>query len=176
MPDGANKGAFIQAYNAQIAVDEHAQIIVAATVVQASNDVRQLVPMAAKIVENVGRLADTTSADTGYFSAQNVEHPAFAQTNLLVPPPPQKAERMSVTEVSSAAAQMRAKLSSVANGALYKQRKAIVEPVFGQIKGARGLRQLLLRGLDAACAEFNFIALTHNVLKLFRHGARPALA
>ena len=73
LPDGANKGSFVQSYNAQIAVDAHAQIIVAAIVVQAANDVQQLVPMAEAIVANVGRLADTTSADAGYFSARNVE-------------------------------------------------------------------------------------------------------
>ena len=181
MPDGANKGAFIQAYNAQIAVDATAQIIVAALVVQAANDVQQLVPMASLILANVGRLADTTSADAGYFSAQNVEHAAFAQTNLLVPPPPQKTANVPLAmaplgEGTSAATRIREKLSDDADRTLYKQRKAIVEPVFGQIKEVRGFRRLLLRGLHAARAEFNFIALTHNLLKLFRAGAQPALA
>jgi transposase len=180
MPDAANKGAFIQAYNAQIAVDDAAQIIVAALVVQTPNDVQQLVPIAAQIAANVGRLATTTSADTGYFSTQNVEHAAFAETNLLVPPPPQKVASASraaaPSEGASVAGRMREKLSTAESHALYKQRKAIVEPVFGQIKEVRGFRRLLLRGLHAASCEFNVIALTHNVLKLFRFGARPALA
>jgi transposase len=180
MPDGANKGAFVQAYNAQIAVDGEAQIIVAALVTQAPNDARQLVPMAEAIVENVGQLAATTSADAGYFSAQNVEAPVLAGTSLLVPPDRQKHG----TEPSapppgsgaSAAQRMRHKLSSPESRALYKQRKPIVEPVFGQIKEPRGLRRFLLRGLRAVRAEFDFIALTHNLLKLFRSGYRPALA
>jgi len=71
---------------------------------------------------------------------------------------------------------MRQKLSSPEGRELYKQRKAIVEPVFGQIKEARGLRRFLLRGLDAVRAEFNLFALTHNLLKLYRAGARPVLA
>ena len=71
---------------------------------------------------------------------------------------------------------MRDKLSAAEGRALYKQRKAIVEPVFGQIKEVRGFRRLLLRGLHAASCEFDFIALTHNVLKLFRFGVWPALA
>jgi hypothetical protein len=71
---------------------------------------------------------------------------------------------------------MRYKLSTDEGRALYKQRKAIVEPVFGQIKEARGFRRLLLRGLTAARAEFDLIALTHNVLKLFAANARPAMA
>ena len=70
---------------------------------------------------------------------------------------------------------MRHKLSSPEGRAKYKMRKAIVEPVFGQIKEARGLRRFLLRGLPAVRAEFDLIALTHNLLKLFRYGA-PALA
>lgn len=179
MPDGANKGTFIQAYNAQIAVDDTAQIIVATQVTQAANDVRQLVPMAAEITRNVGRLAATTSADAGYFSASNVEDPAFATTNLLVPPRRQKhgAEPPAGSnEPSATAAQrMRHKLSTDEGRDAYKMRKAIVEPVFGQIKEARGLRRLLLRGLEAAQSEFDLIALTHNLLKLFRYGARLAL-
>jgi transposase len=179
MPDGANKGAFLQGYNAQIAVDGAAQIIVAVLVTQTPNDVQQLVPMAAAITANVGRLADTTSADAGYFSAQNVEHPALSKTNLLVPPDRQKhgSEPMAEppAEGVSVAQRMRHKLSSIEGRALYKLRKAIVEPVFGQIKEARGLRRFLLRGFAAARAEFRLIALTHNLLKLFRCDPRLTL-
>jgi hypothetical protein len=63
---------------------------------------------------------------------------------------------------------MRHKLASVEAQALYKMRKAIVEPVFGQIKECRGFRRVLLRGLMAARAEFQIVALSHNLLKLFR--------
>ena len=180
LPDGANKGAFLQGYNAQIAVDDTAQVIVAALVTQTSNDVQQLVPMAAAILANVGQLATTTSADAGYFSAQNVEAPALKPTNLLVPPNRHKhgSEPLAAPpgDGASAAERMRHKLSSPEGRALYKQRKAIVEPVFGQIKDGRGFRRFLVRGLAAVRAEFNLIALTHNLLKLFRAGARPALA
>lgn len=180
MPDGANKGAFVQGYNAQVAVDAEVQIIVATNVTQAPNDMHQLVPMATSILQNVGHLAQTTSADAGYFSAQNVEDPVFAATNLLVPPHrerhPPEPTAAPIDEGASAAQRMRHKLSSADARALYKRRKAIVEPVFGQIKEARGLRRFLLRGLDAAHAEFGIIALTHNLLKLFRISQRPALA
>jgi transposase len=174
MPDGANKGAFVQGYNAQIAVDSTAQIIVSACLTQTPNDAQQLVPMAEAIVKNVGRLADTTSADAGYFSAAAVEHPALSGTSLLVPPDRQKhhseAPVGTPTPTASPKDRMRSKLSESGAKALYKMRKAIIEPVFGQIKQARGLRTLLLRGLDAAREEFQFIALTHNLLKLFRYG------
>ena len=180
MPDGANKGAFVQAYNAQIAVDAEAQIIVVAEVTQQTNDKRQLVPMAEAIVANVGQLAATTSADAGYFSAQNIAHPVLAATDLLVPPDRQKHGSApasgSDAEDATPAQQMRRKLSSDQGRAKYKMRKAIVEPVFGQIKEARGMRRFLLRGLHSVGAEFALIALTHNLLKLFRHGGQPALA
>jgi hypothetical protein len=179
MPDGANKGSFMQAYNAQIAVDGNAQVIVAARLTQSANDARQLVPMAEAIVANVGKLADTTTADAGYFSAEAVEHPSLQGTNLLVPPSRQKhgAEpapgSKDPTASASAAERMRYRVASEEGRALYKMRKAIVEPVFGQMKECRGLRRVLLRGFAAANAEFQIMALGHNVLKLFRY--RPRL-
>jgi hypothetical protein len=177
MPDGANKGSFIQAYNAQIAVDAKAQVIVAARLTQSANDARQLVPMAETIIANVGKLAETTTADAGYFSAEAVEHSSLQGTNLLVPPSRQKhgAEPApGSTEITASAAErMRCKVASEEGRALYKMRKAIVEPVFGQMKECRGLRRVILRGFAAASDEFQLMALGHNLLKLFRY--RPRL-
>ena len=177
MPDGANKGSFVQAYNAQIAVDSAAQIIVALAVTQTTNDKRQLVPMAERIVEHCGRLADTTSADAGYFSEEAVTHSRLESTLLLVPPDRQKRgvppQTLEPHPDDSAAVRMRRMLTTPNGHELYRMRKAIVEPVFGQIKEARGFRRFLLRGLIAVGHEFELIALTHNLLKLF-HSSRPA--
>lgn len=179
MPDGANKGSFVQGYNDQIAVDAEAQVTVAVELTQSPNDARQLVPMAQAIVNNVGKLAETTSADAGYFSAEAVEHQALRATNLLVPPNRQKhgsePTQGSPDPTASPAQRMRHKLATPAGRDLYKMRKAIVEPVFGQIKEARGFRRLLMRGLAAGRAEVSLIALTHNLLKLFRSGRCPVL-
>ena len=71
---------------------------------------------------------------------------------------------------------MRHRLDAAEGRALYRMRKAIVEPVFGQIKEARGFRRVLLRGLESVRAEFAFVALTHNLLKLFRSGWTLAMA
>lgn len=180
MPDGANKGAFIQGYNAQIAVDAEAQVIVAADLSQSPNDKQQLVPMAQAIENNVGTMAQTTSADAGYFSEAALAHSALEGTNLLVPPHRLKhgAELQpgSPDRDASPADRMRHQLATQEGRELYRMRKAIVEPVFGQIKEARGLRGLLLRGFTAARAEFQLISLTHNLLKLFRSERRSALA
>jgi hypothetical protein len=70
MPDGANKGSFLQGYNAQAAVDATAQVIVAA-VTQETTDNRQLLPMLGRVEENLGRKPDAASADAGYWSEAN---------------------------------------------------------------------------------------------------------
>ncbi len=63
---------------------------------------------------------------------------------------------------------MRRKLKTKAGKAAYAARKAIVEPVFGQIKQARGFRQFLLRGIHKVRAEWSLVCLTHNILKMYR--------
>ncbi|MGH9961957.1 MAG: transposase, partial [Pyrinomonadaceae bacterium] len=65
-------------------------------------------------------------------------------------------------------AQMREKLKTDEGRAVYKQRKLIVEPVFGQVKEVRGFRRFSFRGLAKNQAEWDLICLTHNLLKLFR--------
>ena len=71
---------------------------------------------------------------------------------------------------------MRYKLRTPEGQAVYKRRKAIVEPVFGQIKEARGFRRFLLRGLGKVSAEWKLICATHNLLKLYRSGWSPQSA
>jgi transposase len=179
MPDGANKGAFTQAYNAQIAVDAEAQIIVAAEVTQQANDKQQLEPMAKAIVASMGQLAAVTSADAGYFSEAAIRQVEAMGTELLVPPDRQKHGTSALESAAAGEAsfseRMREKLRTAAAHAFYRMRKAIVEPVFGQIKGARGLRRFALHGLPSVRAEWRFIAMTHNLLKLLRL-ARPSPA
>lgn len=174
MKDGATK-AFEQAYNAQVAVDSQAQVIVAAAVTQEANDKQQLVPMLVAVADNTGQLPEKASADTGFFSEANVMDKQVAGVDLYVPPerPPRTAP---VTVVPAEGAspegagreQMRHKLKTPEGHALYKLRKAIVEPVFGQIKEERGFRRFSFRGLAQVAAEWTLICLTHNLLKLFR--------
>jgi transposase len=174
MKDGASKG-FEQAYNVQAAVDSEAQIIVAVNVTQQTNDKEQLTPMLKKVEENVARLPDAASADAGYFSEAAVQDHALAGVELYVPPDRQSHGRTesqqkkakSSRPKSAVAEAMRKKLKTATGQTLYKLRKAIVEPVFGQIKEQRGFRRFLLRGLENVSAEWNLIALTHNLLKLF---------
>lgn len=180
MVDGASKG-FEQCYNAQAAVDSAHQIIVAADLTQETNDKRQLVPMMGQVLENMGRTPERTSADSGYFSAEAVQHPSLQGTDLHVPPDRQKHGQPlpnpeGEPEKLSAGDQMRRKLATSEGREVYKMRKAIVEPVFGQIKQARGFRRFSFRGYLATKAEWLLVCATHNLLKIFKSGKRLQLA
>jgi transposase len=177
MKDGAT-GSFEQSYNGQIAVDSQAQIIVAATLTQAANDKQQLVPVLAEVKTNVGRLPEKVTADSGYFSTAAVTSEALSSVDLYVTPDGSKkteqveegcTESPSATELDQdVQTRMREKLKSESGRTVYKQRKMIVEPVFGQIKEVRGFRRFSFRGLHKNEAEWSLICLTHNLLKLFR--------
>ena len=183
MKDGATK-SFEQSYNCQAAVDEKAQIIVAADVTQEANDKRQVKPMVEQMKTNTGgETPDALSADNGYFSEENVQHlgnediDAYLATGRQkhgkAPPPPPRGR---IPNDATAKDRMARKLRTVKGRCTYTKRKQIVEPVFGQIKDARGFRRFLLRGLEKVRAEWRLICLTHNLLKAFRSGYNPARA
>ena len=183
MKDGATK-SFVQAYNAQAAVDGEAQVIVAAAVTQEANDKRQLVPLLTQVKANVGAAPAVASADSGYCSEAAVTDPALAGIDLHVAPDRQKHGAPPAagtgpppgSDDGTAVAAMRAKLQTAAGHAVYALRKTIVEPVFGQIKTGRGFRRFSFRGVAKVRAEWQVICLTHNLLKLFRAGWTPQVA
>jgi len=176
---GAN--GFLQGYNAQVAVDGEAQVILAANVTNEVNDKDQLLPMMAKVKLAMGRDADVVLADAGYWKEESITAEAARNVQLLVPPdghvtwgknkplPPNAAR-------SKAAEAMRETLATEVNRKLYNKRQGIVEPVFGQIKEVRGYRRTLLRGIGKVRAEWNLICLTHNLLKLFGYREVPQTA
>ncbi len=174
MLDGATK-SFVQAYNAEIAVDAQAQVIVACGVTQDATDVQQFVPLLEQVQTNAGRLPATVTADAGFFSEASLTAPQLAGSDCYVPPDRHKHGRAArprpwATPVAEA---MRAKLDTAAGRAIYARRKTLPEPVFGQIKEGRGFRRFSFRGVAKVRAEWALICLTHNLLKLF--GARWAL-
>lgn len=182
MKDSAT-GSFEQSYNAQIAVDSEAQIIVAASLTQEVNDKQQLVPMLTAVKDNLGQLPEKVTADAGYFSAAAVSNEEVSSVDLYVTPDSGKKTEVETELLSAAVAPaadqpvieaMREKLKTAAGRAVYKQRKLIVEPVFGQVKEVRGFRRFSFRGLRKNQAEWALICLTHNLLKLFRQGNLPA--
>jgi transposase len=181
MKDGATK-EFVQGYNAQAAVDSQAQVIVAASVTQEANDKRQLVPMLQQVEVMTGSKPEQATADAGYFSEQSVGDAKLGGIDLLVAPDREKRGEEVACGTGPAQAEvgvaerMRQKLRTLEGRAVYKMRKAVVEPVFGQIKEARGFRKFLLRGLEKVQAEWKLICATHNLLKLFQSGWSPRSA
>jgi len=189
----SNKG-FDYSYNAQAVVDAEEQIIVAAEVTNQANDKQQGVPMAQSALDNIeaaqierAQAEDGTpvpipnTLDAGYFSEQAVgeleklgldPHIATGRQKHHEPAAP-LAEGESAPE-TSVKEKMQHKLRTPAGKLLYAARKHIVEPVFGQIKGVRGIRKFLLRGLEKVRAEWQLICLTHNLLKLWRRAKHAA--
>lgn len=163
------KDGYIQGYNAQAAVDAEAQIIVAHGLTHSMSDQDQLVPLMDAIEDHLGRKPKEASADAGYCSESNLaalaergvspylatgraKHPAGGRRNITGP----------LTKA------MRDKLKRARWRSRYRLRKQIVEPVFGQIKQARGFRQFLLRGIEKVRAEWALICTAHNLTKLAR--------
>jgi transposase len=167
-------GGFVQAFNAQLAVDEAHQVIVAAAVSNQGPDAQYFEPMLRSVVDNCDAVPEVTTADSGFFSVENVRAAEHLGTDPYIAvgghrnnglpddqPPPllnlQTPER----------ARMRAKLSSEIGRARYARRKATVEPVIGQIR-TRRFQSFSMRGLLKARCEWLLVAATHNLLKLWR--------
>lgn len=176
MPRGKT---FEQAYNAQVAVDKRAQIIVAHSVTQQVNDKRQLVPMGKRIKQNTGKLPNRLLADSGFFSQEAVSCPELAETELFVPPGREcyDADKPSligrIPKNITPAERMRRKLQTTAGRAIYGLRKGLVEPVIGQIKRCMGFAEFTVRGIEKVEQEWSFICALHNLLKIYRSGFWP---
>jgi transposase len=172
-PDG-----ILQGFNAQVAVEPTMQLIVGQRVTQAANDKEQLQPMVETIEQQTGQRPEAILADNGYCSDKNLE---FLESDPSEPkiegylatgkqkhgerrtpckpgPLPKGATRMD---------RMKRKLQTKVGKAVYAARKSVVEPVFGQIKQARGFRQFLLRGLKKIAGEWALVCMTHNILRIY---------
>ena len=130
--------------------------------------------MLQRIADNADALPDVMTTDAGYCSEENIKsceqrgidpHIATGRLPHGQPPPPKCGP---LPKDADAKTRMARKLRSKNGSRIYAQRKAIVEPVNGQIKEARGLRRFLLRGIEKVNSEWHLIAATHNLLKLFR--------
>jgi IS5 family transposase len=167
---------FIQGYNAQAAVDGTSQVIVAQHVTPSAADAQQLQPVITAIVEMLGEPPAVVLADAGYFSEANVAalteqgiEPLIATGRRKHGTPLPPAARGRPPKDLSPRDRMVRTLRTIRGRTLYALRKQIVEPVFGQIKHARGFRQFLLRGAQKVGREWALICTAHNLLKL--HGA-----
>jgi len=170
------RDGFIAGYNGQIAVDAAHQIIVAQRLQTNPADYAGLVPLVDQAKANLGRKIREVSGDCGFATEANLEAMASRRIRPYLAPGRAKHgqdhsagdKRFTNSPRMSA---MAATLKRAGRRSRYRLRKQVVEPVFGQIKQARGFRQLLLRGLDKARGEWALICTAHNLLKLA--GARP---
>lgn len=168
---------YIQAYNAQAAVDWQAQVIVAQSLSNAATDVQQLEPMVRQIKQNTGRQAQELSADAGYCSEGNLAVLARHHIKPYIATGRQRHGERSASgrgrgRPNTRVVAMRTKLARAGHRSRYRLRKTLPEPVFGQIKQARGFRQFLLRGLAKVRGEWSLICTVHNLLKLAAAKAR----
>jgi hypothetical protein len=172
-------GAFHQCYNAQAVVDSAHQVIVATDVGTNAADVGSLIPMTEQTVTNTGQVPDQVLADAGYCSADNLDRAAqftaeqgteffIATGRRRRDDPAPVAPRGRIPKDATGKQRMARKLVTKKGHAVYVRRKAIVEPVFGQMSTLQNAKQLLLRGLDGARGEWLLLAACHNLRKL--HG------
>ncbi len=167
-------GSFHQCYNAQTVVDDAHQVIVAARLTNQSADNPAFADMVDETIANCGAAPGQVLADAGYFCEGNVAAAAERDVDALIAtgrlkhsetPPP--APRGRIPNNATPKQRMARKLRTKKGRAAYARRKAIVEPVFGQIDTCQGGKRVLLRGSTAAEAEWAFIAACHNIRKLF---------
>lgn len=181
------RGSFEQSYNAQAVVDEDNQVIVAADLHACASDVNSLIPMVEQAKANTGRDPKQVVADAGYCSQKNLEQAADITgetgTEFLVatgrrsrdePVPP--APRGRIPKNATAKQRMARKLLTKSGRDSYARRKAIVEPVFGQMSTLQNAKQLLLRGHQQARDEWLLLAACHNLRKLHGHVGVNGLA
>jgi len=169
---------FHYADNAQAVVDEYSQVVVAADMTQQAGDAHQLIPMidAVRSSLTAAGIEDDPKvvlADAGYCSEDNLQQLTDLEVNAVVatgkirhnervPDAPTGRLPKDTTQRERMARRMRTK----AGRADYARRKAIVEPVFGQMKTRQNAKHLRLRGLTSAKGEWTLHAICHNLRKL----------
>ena len=173
----SDKG-FVQAYNAQAAVDVETMFIVENHITQASNDKREITPVLASLnglPEQLGTI-DTILADSGYFSDNNVASCEQSGIEPYIPPNREKHNQplaarfidpAPLPEDAEPIDKMRSKLKSVEGRKVYAQRKSTVEPVFGIVKHVLGFRQFFLRGKEAVSGEWTLVSTAWNLKRMF---------
>lgn len=174
----SSTNSFEQCYNAQALVDDSFQVIVAAGLSQRANDMDEVEPILDILEENLDGIPHgmAITTDAGYFSETNVMLfedallDPFMATHKMRRGEKLPQVRGRPPKDMTPKERMLRKLSTKRGQEVYSKRKSTVEPVFGQIKQARGLRQFLLRGHEHVSAEWQIWCLTHNLLKIYRHG------
>jgi hypothetical protein len=163
----------MQGYNAQAAANEQ-QIVIAAEVTIASSDSGHLEPMVTAVqceleAAGVTDALEVVVADAGYWHQKQMEAVIDHGIQVLIPPDAGKRTDTRPGWDGGAYAHMRRVLATDHGGALYRKRKAMIEPVFANTKFNRRIDRFQRRGRSAARSEWRLITATHNLLKLHEH-------
>lgn len=175
---------FDYAYNGQAIVDETAQVIIATDLTSKATDVQQLVPMHETMVDqltdaDIEPRPSVFLADAGYCSNANLTAAAGLPGSVLVATGRERAGESfpapdaPVPETASVREVMAHRLRQPDDRGDYARRKAIVEPVFGQMKTRQAAGQFRLRGLAAVKCEWVLHAVCHNLRKLRAKASFP---
>ncbi len=164
MPTGGN--SFEQCYNAQVAVDGKERIIVANMVSQSPNDMGQLIPVTNAAFENTEQVPARVLADTGYKNERDLELLCDMQIDAFVSVGREGKAARTPSSALPCTAAMQRKLATKRGRARYRQRKGIVEPVFGWVKRVLGFRAFSLRGLRKVAGEWNLVCLAVNLRRI----------
>lgn len=164
---------FVQAYNCQAAVDAATQVIVARSLQAAQNDAPALMPLVRQVKQNTGRQMKELSADFGYLSLENLHGLERHRIRGYIATGRQKHGRAHATgrfrgTQDNVIREMKLRLTRAGHRSRYRLRKQTAEPVFGQLKEARGFRRFSLRGEAQVRAEWSLVCTAHNLLKLAR--------
>lgn len=168
MPTGGK--SFGQCYNAQAAVDEARQIVVAATVTQSSNDNGQLLPVLKAARKNTGMLPAKVVADAGYKNESDLSTLSSMEVDAFVALGREGKATPKPSSDKPHTAAMHEKLKTEPGRATYRRRKAIVEPVFGWVKRVLGFRSFSLRGLRKVEGEWSLVCLALNLRRMATMG------
>ena len=179
-PDSRNvktPRGYMQGYNAQ-AVTTERQIVIAAEVNADSPDFGHLEPMicaAERELQGAGvdEAPGVVVADSGYWHQDQMERIVSRGIPVLIPPDAGKRTGTRPGWDGGIYAFMRSVLASEPGGAIYAQRKAMIEPVFADTKFNRRIDRFQRRGRAACRSEWRLITATHNLLKLWRHTTAP---
>ncbi len=175
-----DKGAHVQAYNAQALVGE-GRVIIAADITSSPNDSNQLGPMLDAARQNLARVGHVQKikcvlADGGYWNHDQIAQARQSTTTVVIPTsdPHHKGPRKKAPHQGPEADRINQILATSAGQRLYRRRAELVEPVFAHTKHTRRIDRFSRRGHSAVRAEWRLIAATHNLLKLFRYQPHTA--
>jgi len=167
------RAGFVLGYTAEAAVNED-HLIVGQRVTQNAADNHSLIPLVEEAERQSGTKAEKILADAGFFSLENIGELEARGLEVYIPDSNlarelntgQRCPRMRLGKTQR---RMRQKLRGPTGQAVYRRRKALVEPVWGTLKEQRGMRRFRLRGLEKVNIEFTLAAISFNLTRLLAH-------